>query len=425
MRKLYYSFIFIAVLLAKRVGAQNSDAIYHKNIHSAKLYRTGDQTSFPAIQLNRTETLELHFDDLDADVKTYYYTFQLCNADWTPGLLRTFEYTKGFQNVRITNYRNSSLAFVRYTHYQASIPDRNSYPTRSGNYLLKVFLNGDTSQVAFTKRFVVVDMKTSIAGQILQPFSARLYNNAQKLQIGVQTDTKVQLFSPTDLKVVALQNNAWITSVYLDRPTITRGHYYEYSDESLVSFPAIKEFRWVDLRSFRLKGDHIQRLEAKKNSTDITVSPDPARAGQVYVYYNDLNGSYTIETIDNPNPFLQGDYASVHFSYFPPGNKAIEGQDIYLFGELTNYAADTSGIMKFNPERGAYEKTMFLKQGYYNYTYATLPIGKKGYPDFSQSEGNYWATENAYIILVYYRPFGARADELIGFTKLNSVFHRP
>ena len=425
MRKLYYSFIIVTALAVKIAGAQNGDVTYHQNIHSAKLYKAGDQISFPALILNRNETLELHFDDLDADVKTYYYSFQLCNADWSPSVLRTFEYTKGFQNVRITNYRNSSLSFVRYTHYQAAIPDRNSYPTRSGNYLLKVFLNGDTSQVAFTKRFVVVEMKSSIAAQILQPFNARLYNTAQKLQIGVQTDTKVQLFSPTDLKIVALQNNSWLTSVSMDRPTITRGNYYEYSDEALTSFPAIKEFRWVDLRSFRLKGDRIQTLDAKRNSTDIVVAPDPARSTMTYVYYRDLNGSYTIETIDNPNPFWQGDYATVHFRYFPPGNKAIEGQDVYLFGELSNYAADTSGRMSFNAERGAYEKTMFLKQGYYNYNYATMPINKKGYPDFSQTEGNYWATENAYVILVYYRPFGARADELIGYTSLNSVFQRP
>jgi hypothetical protein len=425
MKKLYYGLIILATLLTKDICAQNGDITYYKNIRTTKLYKTGDQTSFPALLLNRNETLELHFDDLDADVKTYYYTFQLCNSDWSPSILRTQEYTRGFQNVRITNYRNSSLAFVRYTHYQASVPDRNSFPTRSGNYLLKVFLNGDTSRVAFTKRFVVVDMKSSVAAQILQPFNATLYNTAQKLQIGVQTDPRVQLLSPTDLKVVAIQNNSWLTSVFLDRPTITRGNYYEYSDEAQNSFPAIKEFRWVDLRSFRLKGDHIQTLDAKRTGTDITVVPDPPRATQVYSYYRDLNGGYTVENVDNPNPILNGDYATVHFRYFPPGNRAIEGQDLYLFGEFTNYAADTSGRMTFNAERGAYEKTLFLKQGYYNYTYATLPMDKKGYPDFSQSEGNYWATENAYVILVYYRPFGARADELIGFTFLNSAFQRP
>jgi hypothetical protein len=81
--------------------------------------------------------------------------------------------------------------------------------------------------------------------------------------------------------------------------------------------------------------------------------------------------------------------------------------------------------MVFNADRGAYEKTLFLKQGYYNYMYATLPVGKSGYPNMSQTEGNFWGAENNYIILVYYKSFGARADELIGYTSINSVFQRP
>lgn len=402
----------------------NAQTTFHQNVHAIKLYKAGDQASFPVLNLNGNETLELHFDDLDGDIKSYYYSFVLCNADWSPGLLRTFEYTKGFQNSRITTYRNSSIAFTKYTHYQASIPDRNSAPSRSGNYLLKVFLNGDTSQLAFTRRFVVVENKSTVAAQIQQPFNTRLYNTAQKLQIGVQTDSRVQLFSPTDLKIVVLQNNNWFTSLSLDRPSLYRGNYYEYNDESVTSFPALKEFRWVDLRSFRLKSDRIQRFEAKGNSTEIFIKPETQRSGQAYVYYRDLNGSYTVEALENINPFWQGDFATVHFSYFPSNNRPIEGQDVYLFGEFTNYASDTSGKMSFNSEKGAYEKTLLLKQGYYNYNYSTLPVGKKGYPDFSVTEGNYWGTENSYTVLVYYRPFGARADELIGYSSLSSVFHR-
>jgi hypothetical protein len=422
--KLIFSLFIFLIVAHLSSASQTGGVTYDPDIRSVKLYKNGDQTSFPALTLNGNDALELHFDDLDADVKTYYYSFQLCNVDWSPSMLRTFEYTKGFQNVRISNYRNSSLSFVRYTHYQAVVPDRASAPSRSGNYLLKVFLNGDTTQLAFTRRFVVIDNRASVATQILQPFNARLYNTSQKLQIGVQTDNRIKLFSPTDLKIVALQNNNWLTSVTMDRPTLTRGNYYEYSDEALTAFPAVKEFRWIDLRSFRLKSDRMLRLEAKANSTDVFVRPDAQRSGQAYVYYRDLNGSYTIESMESVNPFWQGDYATVHFSYFPPGNKALEGQDVYLFGEFTNYAADTSGKMIFSPEKGAYEKSLILKQGYYNYSYASLPVSKTGYPDFSQTEGGYWGTENAYVVLVYYRPFGARADELIGFSSLNSVFHR-
>ena len=101
------------------------------NIKSVKLHKWGDQTAFPALVLNSNDALELHFDDMEGNIKNYYYAFQLCNADWTPSMLTTFDYVKGFQSVRITTYRNSSIATTRYTHYQATIPDRNSTPSRS------------------------------------------------------------------------------------------------------------------------------------------------------------------------------------------------------------------------------------------------------------------------------------------------------
>ena len=78
--------------------------------------------------------------------------------------------------------------------------------------------------------------------------------------------------------------------------------------------------------------------------------------------------------------------------------------------------------MEYNEEAKMYVCEPFLKQGYYNYQYVTMPAGKKSYPDFSTTEGNNWTTENNYTILVYYRPFGARADELIGHASVNSSF---
>lgn len=393
-------------------------------IKSVKLYVPGDQASFPAVALNSNEVLQLDFDDMDNRVKNYYYTFQLCNADWTPSILHPFEYIKGFQTVRISTYRNSSIATTRYIHYQASFPDRNCYPSKSGNYLLKVFLDGDTSKLAFTKRFVVYNNQATLTAQVQQPFNAQYFRSYQKLSIAVKTDPRIQLFTPSDLKIVVLQNNNWQTSLFIDRPTISRGNYFEYSDESITAMPASKEFRWVDLRSLRLLSDRVQRMETVKDTTVIYVKPDPSRNGQPYIYYRDLNGSFTIETMESINPFWQGDYAWVNFTYFPPGNRQVPGRDLYIFGELTDWASKDNGKMVFNAEKGAYEKSLFLKQGYYNYAYVTKPSDGAGYPDFSQTEGDFWGTENSYVVLVYYRPFGARADELIGITSLSSAFQR-
>ncbi|MGZ3837433.1 MAG: type IX secretion system plug protein [Flavisolibacter sp.] len=423
MKKLPLIFLMALTVSVSAVFSQ-SETPYGAPVRSVKLYHLGDQASFPAIPLNSNNALQLDFDDLDNRVKNYYYTFELCNADWTPSLLHPFEYIRGFQNNRITTYRNSSIATTQYVHYQAAIPDRNCYPSQSGNYLLKVFLDNDTTKLAFARRFIVYDNMAIVTAQVQQPFNAQYFRSYQKLFITLQTDSRIQVFTPGDLKVVVLQNNNWQTSLFMDRPTISRGNYYEYSDESLTALPAGKEFRWVDLRSLRLLSDRIQRMETLHDTGQVYLRPDPSRSTQPYVYYRDLNGSYTIESLESINPFWQGDYALVHFSYFPPADKAIQGNDVYLFGELTNYTAGGEGRMTFNKETGAYEKTLFLKQGYYSYAYVTKPLNGQGYPDFSQTEGNYWGTENAYTVLVYYRPFGARADQLIGFASLNSAFQR-
>lgn len=417
---------FLALATAAFPALQAQEKIYQSNIFSPQLYVAGNPYSYPIIKLNSSDQLELHFDDMDADVKMYYYTFELRNADWSKSILYPFDYIKGFSNARITTYRQSSIALTRYTHYQAVLPDKNCYPSRSGNYLLKVFLNGDTTKLAFTKRILVVDNKVSMTGEVQQPFNAQRYNTDQKLRIIVQTDSRINTLSPQDLTVTVVQNYSWPTALHLNRPTIFRGNYFEYSDESYTAMPAGKEWRWVDMRSLRLMGDRMVRLETGKDKTDIYLKPDGERQQQLYVYYRDLNGKYVIETLENINPLWQADYAYVHFSFFPPGNKPYEGKSIYVYGELTNYETNDDSKMVFNPEKGAYEKTLFLKQGFYNYTYLTIPdkaqTGQKF--SFENTEGNYWGTENTYMILVYYRPFGARADELIGYTNISSLFQQ-
>src|SRR5215470_15829183 len=129
--------------------AQIPDFVYSPNIRTPQLYASGNQLGYPILRLNSGDRLELHFDDLDANVKNYYYTYQLCNADWSPAIISQFDYIRGFSQVRISLYHFSSIALTRYTHYQAIVPDVNSVPTRSGNYLLKVFLDGDTSKLVF------------------------------------------------------------------------------------------------------------------------------------------------------------------------------------------------------------------------------------------------------------------------------------
>ncbi|MEN9498057.1 MAG: hypothetical protein RL750_956 [Bacteroidota bacterium] len=423
--------IILFFLWAGQTGiyAQQPDAVYSDKIRSIKVYRVGDPVSYPILYLNANEQLELHFDDLDGDVKFYYYSLQLCNADWRPANLQPFDYWRGFLSNRIGNYRISNLVQTRYTHYQAVFPERNAGPTRGGNYLLRVYLNDDTNRVVFTRRILVVNKKVSVGGSVLQAFRGEYFQTHQRILATVNTQgANMQTFSPQDLKLTILQNYNWDQARTLDRPTIFRSNYYEYAEEETTRFPAGKEWRWVDLRSFRLRSERVSKIIDSDTSRriDVYVTPDEDRQRQVYLYYRDLNGLFTTENRDNPNPWWQSEYAWVHFTYVPPGRRPLVGQRVYLQGELCGYGAAASNEMKFIDSLGVYQGKLYLKQGFYNYRYVSVPEPNRSRltPDASAIEGDFWGTENQYFLLLYFRPFGARADELIGATELRSNFMR-
>jgi hypothetical protein len=284
-------------------------------------------------------------------------------------------------------------------------------------------LNDDTSKLVFTKRFLVLDNKVAVAAHIAQTFGGQYFRTHQRVQVAVNTAAaKLNAFSQADIKVNVVQNYTWSTAVYTDKPTIFRGNFFEYSGDEL-SFPAGKEWRWINLHSLRLMSDRMMDIVKGESHTEIYVKPDIERRQQVYVFYRDLNGMYSLENTDGNNPYWQSDYAFTHFTFVPPGNRPYAGKSIHIYGELTNYITDENSKMIFNEEKGVYEKTMFLKQGYYNYSYVTVNDNKRegDTVSFESTEGNNNTTENSYMILVYFRSFGGRADELIGYARLNSL----
>lgn len=404
--------------------AQLPDETYHANIRTVKLFMKDNQLSYPIIQLGSTEQLELHFDDLDGFVKNYSYTFQLCDADWKPNpYLGPFDFIKGFTQQRISQYRVASIATQEYVHYQAILPDRNCAPSKSGNYLLKVFLNGDTSKLAFTRRMLVVDQRADIGAQVQQPFGARNFKTHQKVHL-VVNKTKLDVMNPhQQIRTVILQNFRWDNTAKYIQPSFIKQHTLEYNSENDAVFPGGKEFRWIDLRSFRFKSERVDSNDLDRKPFYIVAKPDGERNTQRYLFFRDLNGFYEVTTTDLINPWWQSDYAKVKFTFVPNGNQPYPDKEVYIAGEFTGYKLNPQARMDYNAELGVYQKEFLLKQGYYSYTYLTKDI-KGNIPSAEQTDGNIWETENDYTVLVYYRSLTGRHDELVGVTSVNSRLSR-
>ncbi|MCO5240502.1 MAG: DUF5103 domain-containing protein [Chitinophagaceae bacterium] len=401
------------------------DQIFHPNIKTVQLNPYGDQTAYPIIKLNSNDLLQLDFDDMDGDVKNYYYNIELRNADWSAVQMGYFDYAKGYTNQRISNYRRSAQTLTRYTHYYLTFPNRDITPIKAGNYIIKVFLDGDTSRLVFTRRFLVVGAGIAVSAQVQQPFGQQFFRTHQKIQFTVNAGRLNVSYPQQQIKVVILQNNRWDNCIENIKPTVVRNNILEYNTEKDGILPAMREWRWLDLTSFRLLSDRIQRQENTNTAYNLFVTPDRSRNSDRYIYYKDYNGIYAALTNENVNPYWNADYATVHFSYYPPGNRPYP-KDLYLIGQITNYGKDEGAKMSWNPRENVYETTLQLKQGYYDYAYG-LRDDKSNLPKFvtDETEGNIWEAENQYTLLVYYRELGGRYDQLMNVTLMNSMTNRP
>src|SRR5690606_10013717 len=117
------------------------------------------------------------------------------------------------------------------------------------------------------------------------------------------------------IKVALLQNNRWDNAITDIRPTLFSRKTLEYNTENDAVFPAGKEWRWLDLRSFRLQSDRVADAKYTNTATEIFVRPDVTRSGQRFNFYRDANGRFSLQPSENVNPLWQSDYATVHFTF--------------------------------------------------------------------------------------------------------------
>lgn len=405
-----------------RATAQDDDGgthVFKPNIRSVQLYAKGSQTTPPVIQLSGGDLLDLAFDDLDGDVKNYTYAFELRNEDWSPTTLNAMEYLKGFAGVQLNSYRMSSIALQKYTHWHTTLPDAGYAPSKGGNYLLKVYVNGDPSDVAFQVRMLVVNNTMPVTAEVQPPYSSDTHNTHQKVQFSVGLGSRTFTSPTQEVKVAVVQNWCWALAKYDIQPTFVRNNSLEYNPEQDAVLPGAREWRWLDNRSYRFMSDRIAHIDEGTSAINVYLKPDPSRAALPFIVYQDYNGFYTITASEQINVTYQGDYGRVHFVYAPPGGEPYEGKDLFLYGELTNYELGDSTRMTWDAQRHVYTNSLLLKQGYYDYMY--LLRSSDGSLTTDQTEGNFFETENAYLILVYYRPLGGRFDELVGLGRVNSL----
>ena len=400
-----------------------SDYTYATNIKSVKFHVDGLFLSLPVIDLNSGSQLALSFDDLDGGIKDYTYRIIHCDRDWSPSGLTEMEYLDGFTEERIENFQFSFKTIFDYTHYELKLPNRNISWTKSGNYLLLVFEEDYDELPVITRRFMVVEPMVKIIPDVVRPSQVGKMRTHQEIDFAVDHERLEIRVPRQEITATIIQNGHWGHAVRNIPPLFTRVNRMIFDYQDKVVFPAMKEFRYLDMRSLRFRSENISVIENYRDGTEVILFKDEKRAGKSYYSREDINGQFVIENIDQGNfdPDIASDYAYVLFSLYSP--QPFEGRDVYLYGGFTDWKLYDDFKMVYNNSINGYVAKVPLKQGYYDYVYVTTPEGDPRLPpNFEDTEGNNQETENEYSIFIYYRPFGARYDRLIGAVTFNSGF---
>lgn len=400
------------------VGFVYKDKIYKTYIKTVLLYKQGWELSYPIINLNSDELLELSFDDLDSTTNNYSYTIIHCDANWTESSIMPFDYMEGFDDNPINDYDFSVNTTIKYTHYHLTIPNNDIQLKLSGNYIIKVYQNYNKDSVVFTKRFSIVNQQVNINAVVKKPTLVEYSNTSHEIDFSI-IHNSFPIDDPfNSIKVIIKQNNRSDNAISNLKPLFVKDNIliYDYDEGNL--FAGGNEFRSFDIKSLRYKTERVNTILYIKPYYHVKLATDNKRTYLRYFYKKDLNGRYMIKNVDGMGDELDADYVYVYFT-LPLDQPLIDG-NLYVFGQLSNRNCTKQNKMTYNYETKMYELRMLLKQGYYDYEYAFVKKNTKKI-DNTFIEGSHFDTEDDYSIYVYYRDFSLNYDQLIGYTIINSV----
>lgn len=418
-------FIFSCTFFYLHAFAQDDitiyqDQVYVPNIKTVQLYVDPIILSDPVIPLGVTSQLHLEFDDLNADKRNYYYTFVHCNFDWTRSDLNEFDYITGFREQDIITFEFSFTALQTYTHYEALFPNENVNLTKSGNYILKVYADNDPDHPIITRRFVVFSSKVEILTNVHQPYDPKFSNTHQEVDFSIKYNG-ITISNPiTDVNVLLMQNFRWDNAIATLKPLFMKPYLLDYTYDLVNAFPGGNEFRYFDTRSIRYRTDHVREIRDDARQTEIILFPDASRAEENYFFRTDINGKFIPGIFEGLNQKAEPDYTWVYFTL--PFDYPLRNTDLYLVGKFSDWKLSSAFQMQYDPNQHAYLGKVYLKQGYYEYIYISAEKGSGEIAD-DLMEGDSYETENTYQLLFYYRSFGSRYDEVIGY-KATDSFNR-
>ena len=409
-------FLLSTILLSLSLLLQAQEVfhtrIFDENVKTLQVKVNGNALVLPVIALDGNDVLQISFDEMSHEKRSYSYEIKHCNADWTASSLSQGEFLQGFARGYIDDYALSVNTTFLYTNYLFSLPNDDVRFLVSGNFMVDIYEDNNRDRVVARACFSVVEPKVEIEGRIRGNTDTELNNTKQQLDFEVfMRNYRIQ-DAQSELKVVVKQNDRTDNQLTDLKPTYYGADKLSFVNNRQLIFEGGNEYHRFDFSSIYNYDERVNQIKFERPYYQVYLSEGRVQSAESYVLDFDVNGMFVVNyqnAIESAD--LEADYMYVNF-FLPVDRPFLQG-DIYLGGNWNYNQMNDLSKMNYDAYNGLYHKTLLLKQGGYNYQYWYVPKGSNS-ASVKPVDGSHWQTQNQYTIYVYHRPWGSRYDKLIG-----------
>ena len=423
MKRHIYIGILVVLMGMARMGYAQSSKVYDPMIHTLQTIVNNDWLHDDVIELGTDDWVSIEFDHFTHDYHRFTYKIVHCNADWTPSDLFEVDYMDGFNGLPIEDYENSLNTTMLYTHYQLELPNEDVQFKVSGNYRVEIYLDEDeesddddetpkpstlnSQPLVAVACFRIVEpcmgLNVSVTG------NTDIDTNSSHQQVSFTLNyTPSEVVDPAmEIKPYVYQNGRTDNCVEGLKPTYITPGRLEYTHNTKLIFPAGNEYRRFEVINMHYATQGVDEVSYFAPYYHATLLPDAPRRN--YSFDMDHDGRYLVRYNLAEDTDIEADYIFVHFSLYMPRRT---GGNFYLTGDFAYNSFTPEYQTKYNNEKRAYEATVLLKQGAYDYMYLWVPDGGH-IGQTAPAEGNSYEAENEYQVYIYHRPLGGRYDRLV------------
>ncbi|MCQ2345871.1 MAG: DUF5103 domain-containing protein [Paludibacteraceae bacterium] len=406
----------------------HTTAIYNPDIYTLRVRYLSevDNNSLPTrpfLILNNEEldgsdpanTLEISWDEMSHDARLYSYTVCHLNHDGKYSDLQSSEYINGFTTGDVIDYTTSMNTQRDYTHYSIVFPNEDMRLCQSGLYVMRVYEDGDIDHSVLEVCFAVLEPLADIDVNVSSTTTREIAGRFQQVNIDVNTND-VPARNANDIFLVVTQNNREDNKITSPRPSYIEPNKYRWINHPELTFEGGNEYRHFDIFSTYYAGTNIDRIRYEMGDYQAYLYTDQIDTHH-YIHNFDVDGQRVINAERTSDPDIESEYMWVHF-ILPMQDPLFTGS-LYVGGDLFLNSYSPANRMRYDNEHHCYYLNTLVKQGGTDYMYFFIPKGDTK-ATLQYTEGSHWQTQNTYTIYVFYRPFGSRADRLVGMKTYSS-----